>query len=130
MNVRGFCWLVLSAIFLTPSCMTEEERNNIVRMACSEAEATRIFESARRVRLVNEARLELDIDVYPFPSYYLDFQLMKGKCSDTILKYDYSEVEEVSLDVRTLIDGNEIFLEMHTAGCFDSEGNFQLRNCR
>lgn len=65
--------------------MSDEEKINIAKRACAEASATRKFESARRVKLINDARAELGKGVYPLDP---DFMIVYGNCLSIILDED------------------------------------------
>ncbi|URQ63158.1 hypothetical protein M9B40_05385 [SAR86 cluster bacterium] len=81
--------LLISAILFGCSetmFMSDEEKINIAERACAEAKATRQFESARRVRLINDARAKLGKGVYPLSSP--DFMIIYGNCLSIILDED------------------------------------------
>tara|TARA_B100001093_G_C26553391_1_gene895464 strand:+ start:531 stop:812 length:282 start_codon:yes stop_codon:yes gene_type:complete len=62
--------------------MSDEKKIAIAKKACAEAEATRRFESARRVKLINDARSEIGKGIYPMnPDPWIEY----GDCLSTIL---------------------------------------------
>ena len=79
------------------SFMSDEEKINIAERACAEAKATRNFETARRVKLINDARAKLGKGVYPLSSP--DFMIIYGNCLNIILdKDDLSQSNHWRLD--------------------------------
>ena len=80
--------------------MSDEEVNNIAKRACAVAEATRKFESARRVELINDAREKLGRGPYPGASQNLDFMIMIGSCLSLIIEEEYSPEEEAELEAE------------------------------
>jgi hypothetical protein len=56
------CLIVLITPFLISCGPSEKERSRIAAVTCAEIEATRNFESAKRVKLINEARGKLDAE--------------------------------------------------------------------
>lgn len=72
-------------VFILSGCgISDEEKNNIAERACKVAEATRRFESARRVELINDAREKLGMGPYPGSSDRLDFMISSGSCEELI----------------------------------------------
>ena len=83
-----FASIVIFSIILSAcdsSFMSDEEKINIAERACAEALATRKFESARRVKLINDARATLGKGVYPLDP---DFMIIYGNCLSIILDED------------------------------------------
>jgi hypothetical protein len=83
-----FIYIFIFSIILSgcgSSSMSDEEKINIAERACAEASATRNFETARRVKLINDARAKLGKGVYPFDP---DFMIVYGNCLSIILDED------------------------------------------
>ena len=57
-----------------------QQQKWIIQAACSEMMATRKFESARRVKVLNEARMKLNIGPYPLSHEFIDHALEFGGC--------------------------------------------------
>ena len=81
-------------VFILAGCgkfMSDEEKINIAKRACNEAEATRKFESARRVKLIDDARAKLGKGPHPKPED-IDMFISWGACMPTIItKADIAE---------------------------------------
>jgi|TARA_Y100000768_G_scaffold335165_1_gene276235 hypothetical protein len=76
--------------------MSDDTKINIAEKACAEAEATRRFESARRVKLINDARSKIGKGIYPMnPDPWIEY----GDCLSTILdKSDLSPSNHWRID--------------------------------
>ena len=88
---------LLMVVFILSGCgkvISDEEKNNIAERACSVAEATRKFESARRVELINDAREKLGKGPYPGAYENLDVMISIGACKSLIIDKEYSPEEE------------------------------------
>ena len=53
--------LIFGALLLVGCGPSQEEKREIAKMACTEIMATRNFEEARRIKILNEARLEVGL---------------------------------------------------------------------
>ena len=84
--------LILPAIGCSPSY---EEKRNIAKEACAEIMATRGFESARRIKVLNEARKKTGLEPWPLNSEALDTSLKwtgKQWCEDQIAPPNQEEL--------------------------------------
>ena len=54
--------LIVGALLLVGCGPSQQEKERIAEMACAEIMATRNFEEARRIKILNEARLEVGLD--------------------------------------------------------------------
>ena len=83
-----FIYIFIFSIILSgcgSSSMSDVEKINIAERACAEALATRKIESARRVKLINDARAKLGKGVYRLDP---DFMIVYGNCLTLILDED------------------------------------------
>ncbi len=82
---------LLMVVFILAGCgklMSDEEKINIAKRACKVAEATRQFESAKRVQLIDDAREKLGKGPWHGDSQGLDFMISYGSCLSLILNKD------------------------------------------
>jgi len=80
--------LISALLFTIVGCgPSQKEKENIAEMACAEIMATRNFEEARRIRILNEARLEVGLDPFPSSSLFeINIRLGgKSSCIDYII---------------------------------------------
>ena len=54
--------LIVGALLLVGCGPSQQEKERIAEMACAEIMATRNFEEARRIKILNEARLEVGLE--------------------------------------------------------------------
>ena len=79
--------LIVGALILVSCGPSQQEKERIAEIACAEIMATRNFEEARRVRIINEARLEVGLDpIYSSSSFETIIRLGgKSSCIDYII---------------------------------------------
>ena len=58
--------LIAGALLLVGCGPSQKEKERVAQVACSEIMATRNFEEARRIKIINEARLEVGLDPIGF----------------------------------------------------------------
>jgi len=63
---------------------TEAQKREIAQFACAEIKETRNFESARRVKLVNDARKEIGKGPYTFGDALIKLKVFNGDCESLI----------------------------------------------
>ncbi len=78
--------LIVGALLLVGCGPSQQEKERVAQVACSEIMATRNFEEARRISILNDALLELGRDPY-YSSSLFETQLVLGgtrACKDII----------------------------------------------
>ena len=79
--------LIAGALLLVGCGPSQKEKENIAEMACAEIMATRNFEEARRIKILNEARLEVGLDpIYSSSLFETNIRLGgRSSCIDYII---------------------------------------------